>query len=383
MITVRIIAPSRDFRYQAKHPLDLAEVLAAKNFHVEVLAPMRPEVIAIHANRGFKITRLPSMFSSFIRGEAVARSLLGGLPPTAVTIGIDTPGLLVAHMLKRLRLTNVLVYYAMELSLPEDCYGQKSVWYQTRCINDSDMVVTTGPERAEIMHQRFSLKSLPFILRNTLVLGGPVKCGTLREALQARNIVAPERCVVFSGFLSERTGLPNIVESMTLWPPNTGLVLLGQGSPEFLDHLVAIARKNRCADRLIALGAVAPGWDAMSSLIAGASIGIATRKYKSGTLNEKYYDPTKLFEYAAVGVPVLCSDQHSLEFVQDEDWGVCVDPESPARIGAAVSKMLSDPKTLERMGRTARRLFEERYCMERQVQPIVSALSHLTAGRAS
>jgi glycosyltransferase involved in cell wall biosynthesis len=113
----------------------------------------------------------------------------------------------------------------------------------------------------------------------------------------------------------------------------------------------------------------------MLSLLADASIGIALRKYKGASLNERYADPGKLLEYAAAGVPVLCSNQESLEFVQREGWGACVDPESPAEIGAAVRRMLSDPRRLEAMGRSARKLFEERYCMERQVQPILDALS--------
>ena len=71
---------------------------------------------------------------------------------------------------------------------------------------------------------------------------------------------------------------------------------------------------------------------------------------------------TKLFEYMAAGIPVIASDFPSWRAILDRhDSGVCVDPDDPQAIAAAIQRMLDDDETGSRMGGNGRRAVEQLY----------------------
>jgi len=62
--------------------------------------------------------------------------------------------------------------------------------------------------------------------------------------------------------------------------------------------------------------------------------------YRNVSLNYRYCAPNKLYEYAMLGKPVLCSDQdHLREEVEGHNLGICVDPSDVDQIEAAVRHM--------------------------------------------
>ena len=61
--------------------------------------------------------------------------------------------------------------------------------------------------------------------------------------------------------------------------------------------------------------------------------------------------PTKMFEYMALGIPVIVSEFPLYREVVDQyQCGFCVDPDSPVAIAEAVEKLISDPEEANRMG---------------------------------
>jgi len=384
-ISVRIIAPGRDFRYQAKHPIDMAEVLTSHGYRVELLAPMPPKVVAIHAGRGFRIVPLPPLLShicpQLASAEMLGLSLLRGMPRVDVTIGVDPPGFMVAHLLKRLGRTRLLVYYAIELCLPEETPRQETVRYQARNIRDADLIITTGEHRAKVMEERFRLSKLPMVVHNSFVLTEAVANPCLRETLVERGFHPTEHLVIYHGGLSEGNAIPQIMQSVADWLPQAGLVLIGFGDPGFIALLPSLAREFSVADRVFYFGTIPPGSYNLFRLTAGASLGLVLKTYRSKIMNDVYYTPGKLLEYAAMGLPVICSDQVSLRFVEDEGWGLCVDPEEPCEIAGAVNEILSNPQRRAQMGATARRMFEEKYHFEKQLETVLAHLQELLTGQ--
>lgn len=383
MKRIRLLAPGREFRYAAKHPLDFAEVLSRNGYEVEVVSPMAPDVKNSHLGRGFHLSSLvDGSLSQLLLGRTVfGRVLLSfvrGLPKVDVTIGVDPLGFIVGHLLKRLGRTDHLIYYTMELCLPEEVPQQRTVRYQAQHIRDADEVITTGYHRARVMQQRFDLREHPIIVSNSFVLTDAISDSNLRARMLQAGFTPSSNLVVFGGKIFPQHALAEVVQSMRDWIPDTALVLVGYGDSEYVQRLHELAEVYGVAERFCYLGEVLPGSRNILRLISGASVGLVLKKYRNAILNDVYYTPSKLLEYAAMGVPAICSDQESLRHVETEGWGLCVDPENPKEIAEAVNSILSDPERRRKMGATAQRLFEEKYCMEEQMKPVLKALEALT-----
>ena len=71
---------------------------------------------------------------------------------------------------------------------------------------------------------------------------------------------------------------------------------------------------------------------------------------------------TKMFEYMACGLPVLCSDFRLWqEIVGEADCGITVDPFDPDAVARALQRLLSDPEDAARIGENGRQAILERY----------------------
>lgn len=76
---------------------------------------------------------------------------------------------------------------------------------------------------------------------------------------------------------------------------------------------------------------------------------------------------TKMFEYMACGIPVVCSDFPLwVRLVGDADCGVSVDPMDPQAAVKAVEALCRNPDEARRLGANGRRAIRERYNWENE-----------------
>ena len=98
--------------------------------------------------------------------------------------------------------------------------------------------------------------------------------------------------------------------------------------------------------------------DAVSRILDG-SVGLAVLK-KTPNYERSY--PTKMFEYMALGIPVITSNFDLYRGVVEAfDCGVCVDPESPRELADAIGFLLSAPTRARQMGENGRRAVADRF----------------------
>jgi len=75
--------------------------------------------------------------------------------------------------------------------------------------------------------------------------------------------------------------------------------------------------------------------------------------------------PTKMFEYMAMGLPVVVSDVPLYrEVIESADCGFCVDPESPQAVADAIGWLISNPDRAAQMGQRGRQAVLDRYSWE-------------------
>jgi glycosyltransferase involved in cell wall biosynthesis len=133
------------------------------------------------------------------------------------------------------------------------------------------------------------------------------------------------------------------------------------------------------------------GWLPQAELIARASAASAGLSLHKPVLRGLEYlgsASNKLFEYAAMGLPVLVPERASYrDFLGDAEWVTYADIGEPASIAHAITSIFADRERYASMSRAARRAFEEQYNYERVFAPALERIFELSgvpkSGRAT
>lgn len=158
----------------------------------------------------------------------------------------------------------------------------------------------------------------------------------------------------YTGGLTAVQGIREIVAtSMVLGPEMPG-VLAGSFDEDALEREI---RTTPAWHYLRYLGQLSQ--PQVIAAISSAQCGIVVDRPISNYL-ESY--STKMFEYMACGIPVICSDFPLwVRLISDAECGITVDPMNPTAIADAIKKMWTDPKEARRLGANGRRAVMERY----------------------
>lgn len=237
----------------------------------------------------------------------------------------------------------------------------------------ADAVITVNDVLADLQAAHYRIP------RPVVVMNCPPRPPTTvtRTALLAEKIgVSPETPIVICQGMLVRdrhgVGLENLIRAAPLLERGV-VVVMGRG-PQF-DELAALAGQPPFAGRAFVLPAVPP--EELLSYTAGATIGAIPTEIHQPIL--RYSSPNKLFEYLAVGLPVVTSDLPIVRRICEEyGCGVVCDPTSPASIAAAINRLLDDADLYARMRQgalTAARI----YNWETQEQALLSVYRRLLA----
>jgi glycosyltransferase involved in cell wall biosynthesis len=83
-------------------------------------------------------------------------------------------------------------------------------------------------------------------------------------------------------------------------------------------------------------------------------------------------EPTKVFEYMAAGIPIICSNFPRWQsLVEGAGAGISVNPLDSNALLAAIRHLVSHPEEAQQMGRNGRRAFERQYNWETQARKLL------------
>jgi glycosyltransferase involved in cell wall biosynthesis len=153
--------------------------------------------------------------------------------------------------------------------------------------------------------------------------------------------------------------------------------VIGSYRPEFGTVFNTLARELGVAERVNL-----DGWlpqDELVARAAAAGAGLSLHQPVSKGLEYLGSASNKLFEYAAMGLPVVVPDRESYrDFLGDAEWVRYADVEQPESIARAIGSIFADRERYVAISRAARRAFEEQYNYERVFAPALDRVFELS-----
>lgn len=227
---------------------------------------------------------------------------------------------------------------------------------------------------ATVFAEESYVSDFPAARRPTVVLNFP-----LLGALSAvRSPKRPRFTVGYIGGVSRERGAHVVVEAVSRLRESGADVELLLVGPVFSDISDSEAvRRGTAEGWLTYTGRLVPeqGW----ALIAGCHVGVAALQ-PSPNFVDSY--PTKLFEYMALGLPVVVSDFPLWRgVVDDAGCGLLVDPTSPAAVANAIERLYESPADAAAMGERGRATVNRKYNWESEFAKLKTLYAGVLSGR--
>jgi glycosyltransferase involved in cell wall biosynthesis len=180
-----------------------------------------------------------------------------------------------------------------------------------------------------------------------------------------RRLALPEDSFVlgFVGSITAESGLAPCLEALRMLPRDVRLVVVG-GPREQLQWLKAEASRLGVADRLAVHPPVAQ--DEAVRLACAFDVGLLALT-GSGP-NYAHRAPYKLFEYMALGLPIIVSDYPEMRriAVQEAGFGLPVRPGVAGEVRDAALRLRDEESLRRELGQRARGAFDRIFSGERQ-----------------
>ncbi len=114
---------------------------------------------------------------------------------------------------------------------------------------------------------------------------------------------------------------------------------------------------------------------------ARATAGLALLK-PVGDYPESY--PTKLFEYMALGLPVITADFPLYRaVVEHHTCGFCIDPTDPVRLSETLAYLIENPAEAGAMGQRGRQAVEQWYTWESEAEKLLTFYERILSNEAA
>ncbi len=193
---------------------------------------------------------------------------------------------------------------------------------------------------------------------------------TIAERFRARE-------VVYVGYADADNGHLEGLRALAMTEAEIRMRVIGSFRPEFETSFNALARELGVAERISLDGWIAH--DEVPAHASRASVGLSLHKPATKNLEYLGSASNKLFEYAAMGLPVLVPDRESYrDFLGDAEWVTYADIDDPGSIARAITSIFADRERYTAMSRAARRAFEEQYNYERVFAPVLERIFELS-----
>ncbi|MCB2106409.1 MAG: glycosyltransferase family 4 protein [Rhodobacteraceae bacterium] len=229
--------------------------------------------------------------------------------------------------------------------------GALARWTETSVWKTADIALPVTQVLADIMMSAGTPRERILVVPNGI---NPAEFanGTPKRDLRSELGVAGSIVIGFTGFVRAWHGLPGVVDAMADLVPEIDCKFLIVGDGPAVSDIKQRAAEKNIADRVFITGIIKR--EDMSAYVAAFDIAMQPQA-------TPYASPLKLFEYLALGKPVIAPDQPNLrEILTHEDNALLFDPHDDASLGVALTRLLRDPDLRARLGTSAKATISRR-----------------------
>lgn len=161
------------------------------------------------------------------------------------------------------------------------------------------------------------------------------------------NIQQFEKIILFVGNFAQWQGIEYLIEAAPFVIeiyPEVRFILVGGG--QLKDSLVEMVEKMAISNYFIFTGPIY--YKDVPKYINFSHICVAP--FTKERNNKIGLSPLKIYEYAACGKPIVSSKIPNLEFIEENNLGILVEPNEPRELANAILSLLVDEKARNRMG---------------------------------
>ena len=184
---------------------------------------------------------------------------------------------------------------------------------------------------------------------------------------------APDRItVVYHGTLTYRYGVDQLVLAVASLGDRIPIDLIIHGRGELVPELEALIAELGMTDR-VRMSTVMLPTAALPALIAQADIGVVPNR------NDVFTDgilPTKLMEYAALGIPAVVARSTATTAYFDDSMVHYVEPDNVAALAGGIEELARDPDRRLAMARSAQS-FTDRHAWSAEAERYVDIVEQL------
>lgn len=181
----------------------------------------------------------------------------------------------------------------------------------------------------------------------------------------------PGDTICCTGSLTYQRGITHLIRAAH--QAGVKLILAGRYSSEEYRRELEAMPEYSCVEYLGYIGR-----QELAQVYARSSIGMST------ILNVGQYAsldnfPTKVYEYMAAGLPVIVSDYPFMRrSVQQDDFGIAVDPADVQAVAQAIGAILSDPQRAQQMGENGRQAVLQKYNWDIELKKLLELYDSLS-----
>lgn len=366
----------------------LADALVNRNVEVEVFAHIPEDQVFEATGLRFSVHNLEQAWYArvprlrvWLNRRRVFRAAASQLGPGDALIVHDYTYFGVAARIKSRRPDLPLIHYCTEYFTSEDYprFRHMLACYE-RTPDVADLVIDVNSERAAERKRRFNISRPVVVLPNTLPnsqIPERAPPGTLGR-LAGVDLPRDMRVLIYAGTAHPFMSIDTVVDAIVRAQGPLFFLAFCRGTrAELADW------QTRADDRLgPGRARIVPAVPRrlLLSCLHEAHAGLVYYPHSDEpTTNQLFCAPTKLYEYLAVGLPVVCSANPTLVgLVEDRGLGACSREDSADSLATAINRTLfQSARDLEAMRIRARQFFVDECCYERACGPAIKAVTDL------
>lgn len=211
----------------------------------------------------------------------------------------------------------------------------------------------------------------PWVKRATTVLNMPL----VEELLTIEPTKHDQFTVCYLGTVTPNRGALSMLDAMGILDRRgrrLAFECIGPIPPQCKAEVLERCRKVALPVRVTAERVIA---NAAWTMTARCHVGLAVLR---GIPNNYAIQPTKLFEYMALGMPVIASKYPTYQAViEGTACGLCVDPDAPEELADAIEWLMDHPAEAAEMGRRGREAVTREFSWEREVDKLLRLYEEL------